>query len=133
MDHLHEAIEKLRGLPEKSYPEIFEATKAFKWIPSPGPQTEAYFCQADELLYGGSAGSGKSSLLLGLAFTAHRRSLIMRRQYTDMSALIDDAIDIQGSSDGLNRSSPPRMRTSDDRVIDFGAAAQLGDEAKFQG
>jgi hypothetical protein len=133
MSHLDDAIEKLRRLPEEALPEIFEATKSFRWIPSPGPQTEAYFCQADELLYGGSAGSGKSALLLGLAFTAHRRSLIMRRQYTDMSALVDEAIKINRTRDGLNRSSPPRLRTIDGRVIDFGAAAQLGDEEKFQG
>ena len=126
-------IEEVRGLPEEAYPEILEATKAYPWIPSPGPQTEAYFCQADELLYGGEAGPGKTDLLLGLAFTAHRRSLIMRRQCTDMGALIDRAIEIAGTRDGLNRSPPPRLRTGDNRVIDFGAAGQLGDEEHWQG
>ena len=30
-----------------------------EWHPSPGPQTDAYFSEADELLYGGQAGGGK--------------------------------------------------------------------------
>lgn len=30
-----------------------------KWVPNPGPQTDAYFCEADELFYGGQAGGGK--------------------------------------------------------------------------
>jgi hypothetical protein len=133
MTHLEKAIEQLKHLPEEAHVDIFEATKTFRWIPNPGPQTAAYFCQADELLYGGEAGPGKTDLLLGLAFTSHRRSLLMRRQYTDMGALIDRAIEINGSRDGLNRSPPPKLRTDDNRVIDFGAAAQLGDEEHWQG
>ena len=133
MTHLEKAIEQLKYLPEEAHSDIFEATKALRWIPNPGPQTSAYFCQADELLYGGEGGGGKSSLLLGLAFTAHRRSLIMRRQYTDLGALIDDAIEINGSRVGLNRSPPPKFVTRDKRLIDFGACAQLGDEQSWQG
>ena len=131
--HLQKAIDQLGRLPEEVHPDIFEATKDYRWIPNPGPQTAAYFCPADELLYGGEGGGGKSSLLLGLAFTAHKRSLIMRRQYTDLGALIDDAIEIHGSRDGLNRSPPPKFNTTDNRLIDFGAAAQLGDEQNWQG
>jgi hypothetical protein len=40
-------------------------------VPNVGPQTEAYFCEADELFYGGQAGGGKTDLLIGLALTAH--------------------------------------------------------------
>jgi hypothetical protein len=29
-----------------------------KWVPNPGPQTVAYFCAADVLLYGGQGGGG---------------------------------------------------------------------------
>jgi len=38
--------------------------------------------RADELYYGGAAGGGKSDLLLGLAITAHRRSVIYRREFS---------------------------------------------------
>ena len=48
-----------------------------------GPQAEAYHCEADELFFGGSAGSSKTDLGLGLALTAHRRSLILRRVNKD--------------------------------------------------
>lgn len=64
-----------------------EVNKGKKWVPSPGPQTDAYFSKADILLYGGEPGGGKTSLLLGLAFNNHKRSLILRRQYTDLSAI----------------------------------------------
>jgi hypothetical protein len=28
------------------------------WFPNPGPQTDAFFSEADELFYGGAAGGG---------------------------------------------------------------------------
>lgn len=31
-----------------------------KWCPNPSPQTAAYYCEADQLLYGGEAGGGKA-------------------------------------------------------------------------
>ena len=58
------AIERLiEGLsPEKrkrleEIPEI--KARANKWVANPGPQTRAYYCEADELLFGGEAGGGK--------------------------------------------------------------------------
>ena len=63
-----------------------------------------------------------SQLLLGLAFTKHRTSFIMRRQYGDLSALIDEALRIHGSRDGFNASPPPRLRISEDKVIHFRAS-----------
>jgi hypothetical protein len=104
-----------------------------KWTPSPGPQTLAYESLADVLGYGGEPGGGKSQLLLGLAFTRHKRSFVMRRQYGDLSALIDDAIKIHGSRDGFNASPPPRLRLSEDRVIHFRAAHLPGDEQGTMG
>jgi hypothetical protein len=110
-----------------------EATKGMTWIPNPGPQTEAYFCKADVLLYGGEPGGGKSQLLLGLAFNCQERSLIMRRQYTDLGHLTEEAIKLNGGRDGFNGSPPPRLRLADGKVIDFFAAAKVGDEQHRQG
>src|SRR5262245_50315514 len=104
-----------------------------KWTPSPGPQTLAYESLADVLGYGGEPGGGKSQLLLGLAFTKHKRSFVMRRQYGDLSALIDDALRIHGSRDGFNASPPPRLRLSEDKVIHFRAAHLIGDEQGTMG
>jgi hypothetical protein len=104
-----------------------------KWTPSPGPQTMAYESLADVLGYGGEPGGGKSQLLLGLAFTRHKRSFVMRRQYADLSAIIDDALKIHGSREGFNASPPPRLRLDEDRVIHFRAAHLIGDEQGTMG
>lgn len=104
-----------------------------KWMALPGPQTDALRSPADIILYGGQAGGGKSDLLLGLALTEHKRSLIMRRQYTDLSFLTERGIEINGTRSGFNGSPPPTLRTDDGRVIEFGAASRPGDEESFQG
>jgi hypothetical protein len=93
-----------------------------KWLPSPGPQTMAYESKADVVGYGGSPGSGKTDLLLGLAFTRHKRSFIMRRSYGDLDAIIDRALAIHGGRDGFNGSPPPRLRIDAERTIFFRAA-----------
>jgi hypothetical protein len=104
-----------------------------RWIPTVGPQAEAYSSTADVLLFGGEPGGGKSHLALGLAFTQHKRSLILRRQYTDLTGLIDDAIKIHGSRNGFNGSPPPRLTINPEHFIDFGACARIGDEHHWMG
>lgn len=110
-----------------------EATSSYLWIPQAGPQTDAYFSKADVLLYGGQGGGGKSDLGLGLAFTAHQRSLVLRRQYSNLSALTTRAIQINGSRQGYNGGPPPKLTTADGRYIEFGANQHLGDEQNWQG
>lgn len=134
---LDDVLKALGALPEAQRQQAIAAASAAvagrKWLPSPGPQSDAFFHPADVLLYGGQGGGGKSDLGLGLAFTAHRRSLILRRKYTNLDALIERAIDIHGSRDGFNGSPPPKLRTEDGRLITFGANQHLGDEQGFQG
>jgi hypothetical protein len=103
------------------------------FIPSPGPQTAAYYSPADLLLYGGQAAGGKSALGIGLALTAHKRSLIMRPQYTELTDLIDKTLKFYGTREGFNGSSPPSLKTSDHRFLQFGACANPGDEFSWQG
>lgn len=130
-------ISTLTRLPEKDraalQAEVMRDTGGMKFIPNVGPQTTAYFSPADLLLYGGQGGGGKSALILGLALTAHERSLVMRRRYTDLSALTEEAIVFNGTRDGFNGSPPPVLRTTDRRLIEFGAAARAGDEQAWQG
>jgi hypothetical protein len=129
-------LEDLMQLADQLPPEAHEAwkrdtlaaTKDMKWVPNPGPQTEAYFSKADVLLYGGEPGGGKSQLILGLAFNAHERSLVMRRQYGDLDRLVEDALKIHGSRDGFNGSPPPKLRINERQTIDFAAAHRVGDE-----
>lgn len=113
--------------------QVTESTGLMRWVPSPGPQTDAYFSKADVLLYGGQGGGGKSDLGLGLASTAHQRSAIFRRKYTNLGALIDRAKEINQDRANFNGSPPPRLITADQRIIDFGAMLHLGDEQDWQG
>ena len=129
---LDEVLEKLKAASPEQQKQIakeaWEATKHLKWIPNPGPQSDAYYSKADCLLYGGEPGGGKSQLILGLAFNEHERSLIARRQYGDLERLIDDALKINGSREGFNGSPPPRLRISENKIINFRAFQRVGDE-----
>lgn len=133
---LDQILERVNGLDPKAQAElakIVESAGIGKFVPSPGPQTDAWNCKADILLYGGQAGGGKSSLGIGLALAAHRRSLIMRRRYTDLSGLTDETIKFNGTRRGFNGAAPPSLRTDDDRLIEFGACQHLGDEEAWFG
>ena len=126
---------KLEGLPPKKFDEIVKAYQKSKeiWFPTVGPQYDAAICLADILLYGGQGGGGKTDLGLGLAFTQHLRSLILRRHYANLSGLIDRALEINGTRNGFNGSPPPRLKTRDNRLIQFAGCQHLGDEQDFQG
>lgn len=134
---LEDVLSRINGLEPKARKELeslaLDATKGMKWIPNLGPQTDAYFSQADVLLYGGQGGGGKSDLGLGLAFTAHRRSLILRRKYANLGSLTERALEINESRDGFNGSPPPLLRTADGRYIQFAGNQHLGDEQDWQG
>ena len=137
MTLLDEIVAKVNAISPEAREELnkqtLAATKHLKWIPNPGPQTDAYYSLADVLLYGGEPGGGKSQLILGLSFNCHQRSLIMRRQYGDLERLIDDALKIHGSKEGFNGSPPPRLRMNDHQRIDFRAAQRIGDEQNTMG
>lgn len=82
---LDEILTRLQALPPKQFAQVvketLEGTKSLKrFVPLPGPQTNAYLSLADVLLYGGQAGGGKSYLEMGLAAQEHRRSIIFRRE-----------------------------------------------------
>ena len=112
---------------------IIEQTKDIIFVPNPGSQRTAYDSKADIILFGGTAGSGKSGLILGCAFSQHRRSLIMRRQYTDIEGLTSDAMRLFGNTSSLSGGVRPKIKTNDGRLIEFGACKNLGDEQSWQG
>jgi hypothetical protein len=102
------------------------------WCPLHGPQTLAYHCQADELFYGGAAGGGKSDLLLGLAGTAHRKSLILRRESTQLQELILRSHEIfagRGRYNGLTGT----WRLGGDRMIEMAGCKHEQSKQKWKG
>lgn len=106
--------------------------KAALWIPQPGPQLEAFLSPADQVLYGGAAGGGKSDLAIGLALTQHKQSLIIRREGVQLQPVLDRIEEILGTRDGLN-ASLGIWRLPGGRTLRLGGVPVLGDEAKYQG
>lgn len=102
------------------------------WLPNPGPQTQAYFSQADVLFYGGAAGGGKSDLLLGLAHRSHQRSIIFRREFTQLAQLEERAEEMFGRIARYNGQTHV-YKLQDGRKIELGAVKDAGDEQKYMG
>lgn len=136
MGALEHYAEILGAMPRAKRDQVVgKALKAIKgkaWIPNPGPQTDAYFSEADELLYGGEAGGGKTDLLVGLSLTAHKRSLLLRRTNAEADKLIDRYVEILGSRAGWNGQENV-WRMGSGRVIDIGGCQHEDDKQKRKG
>lgn len=137
MTNLQSELEKLISqLPPEQIAEISKAVRpVFKgqaWLPNSGPQTMAFESEADELFYGGEAGGGKTDLLLGTAFSSHRRSLILRRLNSEVDGLIDRAVEIIGHERGLKRNAPARWKFVE-QIVMFGGCQHLNDREKYRG
>lgn len=109
---------------------LYDPTRLF-W-PLPGPQLMAYESLADVIGYGGAAGGGKSFLAIGKALTQHRKSMILRREATQLTGIIDDMANLLGGREGYN-GQERIWRLRDGRQIEFGSVPNLGDEARYQG
>lgn len=133
--NLDEIIQALDGLPEKERlaleKEAFAATDDMRWVPNPGPQTQAYYCEADELFYGGQAGGGKSDLIIGLALTGHERSLILREYRDDAKDLAERMLDLLGGRNGWN--GQDLLYRTPDRLIRFGGCRSDDEKQRFKG
>lgn len=134
---LEEILARLENFtPEqlkKQHQEVSKLIPSQVWYPSEknDPQIRGYFCQADELFYGGQAGGGKSDLILGLALTAHHRSLILREYLDDARDLSNRAIEIVGSKNGFN--SQLMEFKLPERLIEFGGCRNDDEKERFKG
>lgn len=124
--------EATQALPAFDRERLSALDRALVWKPQPGPQLDAYLSKADVTLYGGAAGGGKTDLAVGLALTAHRSTLIVRREGTQLVPVIDRIAEIVGDREGLNASIGV-WRLPGGRVIRLGGVPNPGDEARFQG
>ncbi|HQR07019.1 MAG TPA: hypothetical protein PLN21_09365 [Gemmatales bacterium] len=103
------------------------------WVPFPGPQTMAYNSKADELFFGGGGGGGKSDLLLGLGITKHRRTLILRREQTQLTELVQRSKEIIEGLGGFNGTTKIWSNLPGDRRIEFGGCEHDDDKQKYKG
>lgn len=101
------------------------------WAPTPGPQALAYSSTADVIGYGGAAGSGKSDLAVGKALTQHQKVLIMRREATQLTGIIDRMRELLGGSEGYNGSE--KVWRLPGVQVEFGSCPNLLDEQRYQG
>jgi hypothetical protein len=134
---LKDLLASLGALDDESKKEAISlavaGTKDMKFIPNPGPQTDAYFSEADELFYGGSPGCGKSALVMGLAINEHENSLVIRREYPQVKGLIKEARRILGHGNGYNGQDKLWRIPGTTKEIEFGSCQYEEDKEKYQG
>ena len=102
------------------------------WIPQVGPQMAALQSEADILFYGGTAGGGKTDLLLGAALTEQEHSIIFRREAVQLIGLEERMTKILGTRNGYNSQSG-LWRLPGDRVMELGSVKEPDDWMKYQG
>jgi len=102
------------------------------WVPQAGPQSAAYHCQADIVFYGGSAGGGKTDLLLGLSLTEQENSIIFRREAVQLIGLEERMTKILGTRDGYN-GQDHLWRLPQKKVLELGSVQKPEDWMKYQG
>ena len=102
------------------------------WVPQAGPQSAAFHSQADILFYGGSAGGGKSELLLGLSLTEQEHSIIFRREAVQLIGLEERMTAILGSRLAYN-GQDHLWRLPDKKVLELGSVQKSNDWMKYQG
>src|SRR5688572_27425204 len=100
-----------------------------QWRPfANSPQELAYFSPADELFYGGAAGGGKTDLLLGLAGSAHTSSVIFRREFPRLRAIIERSRQIYAK--GSLNESLHIWRLTSGRIVELGSIQYETDKQK---
>lgn len=103
-----------------------------RWQPLPGPQQEAYLSEADILFFGGAAGGGKTDLICGLAEEEHQRSIIFRREYPQLTGVIERFTEIRGGTKGFN-SQKGFWRLGGARTLELASVPREKDAWRFQG
>lgn len=121
------SADELAELDEILAPELNQ-----KWLPNPGPQTQAYISEADLLLYGGAGGGGKTDLIVGLcANDDHERAVVFRRSYGELSDIADRFLEVLGSRQGYNGSDMLLRRGK--KLVEFGALEKPDSEKAWRG
>lgn len=86
------------------------------------------------MFFGGIAGAGKSDLLLGLGLTAHRKTLFLRRQATQLQEVTSRVQELLKPGDRWRGSGHGGLwSTSDGRTIEFAGIDKEKDKQKYKG
>jgi hypothetical protein len=101
------------------------------WDSLPGPQTQARESLADITFYGGAAGGGKTDLAIGLTLLDHEKSIIFRKEATQLTGVIDRMTELQGGRNGYN--GQEKIWRLPGRQVEFGSMPHIGTEMKYQG
>lgn len=102
------------------------------------PQEQGYQSLADEVFFGGGAGGSKTDLILGLAVTKHKRSLLLRRESTHLTGMVERLKQILGARGSWRGTGPfgGTMRFEDGpimRVIELGGCKDEKDKSDYMG
>lgn len=129
----HEIVELIRYMTpaERSRFDSIMACKPM-FAANAGPQTMLIETPADMIFYGGSAGGGKTFGVLGLAVTQHKRSLLLRRESTQLRGLIEDARKIIGDKGRLNENTGV-YRLNNGRILELAGCKDEKDKHRFDG
>jgi hypothetical protein len=92
----------------------------------------AYESDADEILYGGEPGGGKTSWLLGHALMQHTRSHIFRRDAGQLGEMTDDLRVIVGNVGRVTESPRPLWRNGEKR-LEMAGVVNESDAFKWAG
>lgn len=107
-----------------------------RWVPLKDNQQQqkAYASSADHLFFGGAAGGGKTALLIGLALTSHRKSLLLRRQATQLTEAKDFLQTcLRGKDSYAQVGHGARVLTSDGRKVELSGCETPAAAQKYKG
>lgn len=126
----------LGSLTEEKIQEIdqFILEETGIWEPQAGPQTEAYYCAADILFFGGAAGGSKSHLIIGLSQTAHWKTAIFRREGVEQTEIVLESKMLAERKGKYSFNGQDNILTTNDgRRVEFLSCKDAGSERKIQG
>ncbi|RVD31432.1 terminase [Mesorhizobium sp. M4B.F.Ca.ET.017.02.2.1] len=132
---LDDILRAYQALPPEQQKDVLDKARAVRGnkvaLPNPGAQTEAYFSQADELFYGGSAGGGKTYLICLLALNEHQNSLVLRRIGKNLKGIKRELQALLGTRQGFNEQAGTWAHAHG--VIDLGHCEHEGNKEDYQG
>jgi hypothetical protein len=102
------------------------------WVPASYNQLTMLNTEVDQLLFGGSAGGGKSDALIGYSMLRSKSALLLRREFKQLSAIQDRITEIMGGREHY-RAADQLWTYPDGRSVELGSCPNVGDESKYQG